>query len=322
MTAIISPSNAMIALAGLRSKLDHCPDLEQIHDLRDRAETIRHYAKAVAMGLEVQNEAAEVKLRCERQAGEILTELHFQGGDHKSNNRDHRVTLEDLGISGSQSSRWQRESSVPEEDYLRYVKQANEESRELTSRGLLRLARLHAETAKRPTNNKDPFGRIIDGLKNLARQQVRFGCIYADPPWFFGKKNAVPLGKKLCGLPVKLVVAQQAHLHLWVPPELLESGLAVLRAWGFRYKAVLVRSKVPQQYGDYWRQEHDMLLLGVRGSLPFRDTSLPSWLDGHDESPANSRCESCNLIARVSQPPFLDLFGNAVSTGWTSVISS
>ena len=321
MTAIISPSTAMMVLDGLSNTLDQATNLEQIHDLRDRAETLRQYVKSVAMGLGVQNRAAEVKLRCERQIGQILAEFSLQGGDRKSEDRDPRVTLEELGISRTESFRWQRESSVPNEDYVRYVQQTNEERRELTSRGLLRLARICANAAQPATNDRDPFGRLTDGLKNLARQQKRFACIYADPPWFLGKRKTVPLYKRLCGLPVKLVAATQAHLHLWVLPELLESGLAILRTWGFRYKAVLVRSKAPLQYGDYWRQGHDMLLLGVRGSLPFRDTSLPSWLDGHDESSAKSLRESCNLIARVSQPPFLDLFGNADSTGWVTLES-
>ena len=108
---------------------------------------------------------------------------------------------------------------------------------------------------------------------SLAQQQRRFACIYADPPWRPQRKRKIAnLHKGLCRLPVKLVAAQQAHLHLWVPPESLLLGLSVLLAWGFRYKAVLVRSKAPLQYGNYWRPEHDMLLLGVRGRFPSATT--------------------------------------------------
>jgi hypothetical protein len=97
---------------------------------------------------------------------------------------------------------------------------------------------------------------------------------------------------------------------------LLEAGLAVLRAWGFHYRSMLVRHKAALDYGDYWRQEHDLLLLGVRGRLAFRDSSLPSWLDGHYRSPTDSVREVCAFIARVSSGPYLDLFATTVATDW------
>jgi hypothetical protein len=73
-----------------------------------------------------------------------------------------------------------------------------------------------------------------------------------------------------------------------------------------------VRRKPAMDYGDHWRQSHEVLLLGVRGRLPFRDSSLSSWLDGQDDSATAVQA----LIARASPPPYLDLFGTAVGTGW------
>ena len=319
MTAITSPSAAMIVLAGIRRSLAQSTDLEQIHDLRDRSETIRHYVKTVAMGLKIQNQAAEVKLCCERRIGQILAELALRGGDRKSEHRDPSVTLDDLGISRTNSSRWQREGSLPEEEFAQYVQRANEEGRELTSNGLLRLARAHADATRPADYGENPSGWLINGLRNLARQQKRFACIYAKPPWPCGvSKTAIAqLPTRLCSLPVKLIVAPQAHLHLWVPPEELETGLAVLRAWGFRYKAVLVKGTTPLDYGNYWRKAHDMLVLGVRGGLSFRDSSLPSWVEGHGDSATDIHA----LIARASPPPYLDLFGTAVGTGWLAAAS-
>ena len=141
------------------------------------------------MGLEVQNRGggSQTSLRTPGQ-DEILTGVSLQGGDRKSKDRDPRVTLEDLGISGSQSFRWQREASVPEEDYVRYVKQANEESRELTSKGLLRLAR-SVPTRQTSHNGKDPFGRLIDGLKNLPASKSGSPASTPILPGFFGKKT-------------------------------------------------------------------------------------------------------------------------------------
>jgi len=52
--------------------------------------------------------AAEVKLRAERKAGELLAETITKGGDPKS----HDVTLNILGIEKMQSHRWQRVASI------------------------------------------------------------------------------------------------------------------------------------------------------------------------------------------------------------------
>jgi hypothetical protein len=306
----------MVTLDSIREMLAECTDTEKVCGLRDKAEAIRYLLKTAGTHLEFLNRAAETKLRCERRIGCLLSEFCPSGGDRKSEDRDHGTSMEELGITPRQSSCWRYESLLPEEEFVRYVQKANEEGRELTSQGLLRLARLYAPVAVSGGNGKEPFNRLISGLKNLTRQQKRFATIYADPPWCLGKTEITRLPKRLCNLPVKQLVAQQAHLHLWVPVELLEAGLTVLRAWGFRYQSMLVRHKAPLDYGDYWRQEHDLLLLGVRGRLAFRDSSLPSWLDGWHRSPTDSDHEVCAFIARVSPAPYLDLFATTVATDW------
>ena len=58
---------------------------------------------------EAQNSLAEIKIRAERKAGELLPGLIKQG--RPSEKRSHDVTfLEDLGIEKMQSSRWQLEA--------------------------------------------------------------------------------------------------------------------------------------------------------------------------------------------------------------------
>ncbi len=63
--------------------------------------------------------------------------------------------------------------------------------------------------------------------------------------------------------------------------------------------------------GNYWRVSHELLLFGVRGSLPFRDCSVRSWLQCrrtiHSQKPEAIRM----LVERVSPGPYLELFGRA-----------
>ncbi len=54
--------------------------LEEITDIRSRAEAVRVWAKSAAMGLEAQNRAAELKLRAERKARNCWRRSTFVAG--------------------------------------------------------------------------------------------------------------------------------------------------------------------------------------------------------------------------------------------------
>jgi hypothetical protein len=121
--------------------LAEATDFKEVKSLRDKAEAARQYAKNAAMGLMIQNKAAELKLRAERRAGELLRELVPHGGNRRSSRHDADLKLTDLGIDSSQSSRWRRESTVPEIVFEQYVALANQLGHDITSQGLLKLER-------------------------------------------------------------------------------------------------------------------------------------------------------------------------------------
>jgi N6-adenosine-specific RNA methylase IME4 len=53
--------------------------------------------------------------------------------------------------------------------------------------------------------------------------------------------------------PVKDLIADNAHLHLWTTNAFLSEAFDVIRAWGFRYKSCLVWIKPQLGMGNYWR---------------------------------------------------------------------
>jgi N6-adenosine-specific RNA methylase IME4 len=122
--------------------------------------------------------------------------------------------------------------------------------------------------------------------------------------------------RSLQTLPVRKVSKRNAYLHLWTLPESLVVALQVLRAWGFRYQTHLLRTKAPADYGRYWRPSHELLLLGVRGTLAFRDNSLLSCDDEQFSSPAEKSASTRHLIERASPGPYLELFGSGSAPGW------
>ncbi len=114
-----------------------------------------------------------------------------------------------------------------------------------------------------------------------------FHCVLADPPWRFGNRrsgmspesglrpryNTMSLSD-ICDMPVKSIVADNAHLYLWVPSAMLPDGLKVMSAWGFRYTTSITWLKTRRDgepdgsgVGFYFRNSTESLLFGVRGSL-------------------------------------------------------
>jgi hypothetical protein len=93
------------------------------------------YFKAQGLGLEMQNDAAELKLSAERKAGVLLAEMEKNKGaatpSHDASASPPK--LDDIGISYDQSSRWQLEASVSDERYERFM----------------------AETPRRPNETRD-----------------------------------------------------------------------------------------------------------------------------------------------------------------------
>jgi hypothetical protein len=137
-------SKELKRLDRISRELAETKNVGEVKALCDQAEAVRHYAKTAAMGLKSQNEAAVVKLQAERRGGQILNDMAPHGGDHKSNGRDGHLKLTELGISHQQSARWRQIAAVPENVFLRYIAEANDQSEEITDRGLLKFARQYA----------------------------------------------------------------------------------------------------------------------------------------------------------------------------------
>ena len=319
-TAITTLSSALSLLEDIRQALAECIDIAETQKLRERAEAVRHYLKSAAIGLEVLNRAAVLKLLCEHRAGTILKQLLGRGGDRRANRLLPRSQLQELGIKNRmQSSRLQAVASVSEEEFWLYVDQLMHGEKEATTRGLLRFAQLRSGKDRAAKDGEGDLTSVAIGLNSLARQGKQFCCIYASPAWNGSRKAGLAeLVKGLSELPVKAVAAANAHAHLAVRPELIKEGIAILEKWGFRFRGELVRRALPAEFGEHWQRAHTSLLLGVRGKLAFGDTGLPSCLEDHDLFGNGNATKIHALIERVSPPPYLDLLAEKTVGEWIS----
>lgn len=168
-----------------------------------------------------------------------------------------------------------------------------------------------------------------------------FATVLADPPWQFINRTGkvAPEHKRLArygtmklneiaAMPVEQVVAPTAHLYLWCPNALLPEGLAVMEAWGFKYKSNVVWHKIRKDGGPdgrgvgfYFRNVTELILFGVRGknarTLP-PGRSQVNFMATRKREHSRKPDEQYDLIEACSPGPFLELFGRGTRNGWTT----
>ena len=139
----------LVALDKAAKLLASAQSFDDIKSIRDTAIAAQAYVKAARRGLETQNRVAVIRIQAERKAGKWLMELKLRGGDRKSKSKRHRapLKLEHLRVTRDESKRWQREASVSEKDFQKYVATSNQLGREVSSAGLIRIANGNLSTS-------------------------------------------------------------------------------------------------------------------------------------------------------------------------------
>lgn len=165
----------------------------------------------------------------------------------------------------------------------------------------------------------------VDDLQSLVAKEMKFGCIYADPPWQYGNQGtraatdnhySTMTIEEIVALPIPELAADECHLHLWTTNGFLRDALGLLDKWGFEFKSTFVWVKPQLGIGNYWRCSHEIMLLGVRGGLTFPPTNYKSWIE-FDRTEHSAKPEKVRgLIETVSPAPRLELFGRVAAPGW------
>jgi len=236
-----APANQppLVHFENARRELELARTVDEVKQIRDKAEAMRLYCKQAKASLEMQNQCAEIKLRAERRAGEMLTETEKNPGgqvEHESylshDGRGRIPKLSELGITWNQSSRWQKIGEIPEESFEDYIETTMSKKGELTSSGALLLAR-DIERQKKIQDIEDKIE------KSPPLPEQKYDVIVVDPPWEYRlkhdhRRNALlyPTMKmeEIKDIPIQQLATADSILWLWTTNAHFRMRLKSLRA--------------------------------------------------------------------------------------------
>lgn len=197
--------------------------IDDVKAIRDMAEAARVYARQAQLGLQAQNHAAEIKLRAERRAGELLAEMPKNRGTRLGGRTlippDDTPRLADVGVSAAQSHRFQAIASLPLQMFEEHIADTHGRGQELTSAGTLRLAAGQQRAARALTRVPAASPGARSSRVSLLVGDVRAGLAALAAESVQTVPTSVPYwGLRSYGTVPQVWGGEPGHPHKWGGP--------------------------------------------------------------------------------------------------------
>jgi N6-adenosine-specific RNA methylase IME4 len=313
-TQLVQFDRARIALA-------EATRIDEVKQIRDQAEALRQYIRQQKGSFEMQNQAAEIKLRAERRAGEMLREIPRAPGertDSTSYQDGTRLTsyaqaLSDLDLPPMTAVRWQLEAQIPEPEFEKFIAETKAAADELTSRAALGLAKLiKHEEKKQETSTVD----IPDGL---------FEVITIDPPWPYGgeydpdSRRVQSPYKEMSILELQsleIPASENCILWLWTTNKFMHEAYHLLEAWGYEPKTILTWYKQRTGVGYWLRGDTEHCILATIGKPVITHVAQSSFLSAKAGEHSQKPNEFYQLVESLCPGRKLEMFSRNKREGW------
>jgi N6-adenosine-specific RNA methylase IME4 len=307
-------TNQLALYDSARHALAECHRVDEVKHIRDNAIAAAAYAKQ-AKDSKLIEMATEIRKRAERKVGELLKQMaasgeragqgHYQKSPAEQNREDNQTlhgatsddspkTLAEIGVSRTQSSRWQGLADLPDDEFEAAVELSKRQAVASVERAEkpAPLASPIYECPEPPDsiydnlpveNSIDEAERRLkawekadreapdDAQEKAARAAAtprststsapgqRYGLLYAD----------MDDAARLKASDIDAIADDNAVLFLWAPATTLPAALYLISAAGFTYlEQFLWVYPDALRGGAITCRKHDNLLVGTRGKVP------------------------------------------------------
>jgi N6-adenosine-specific RNA methylase IME4 len=153
-----------------------------------------------------------------------------------------------------------------------------------------------------------------------------FNVIYCDPPWEYensgfemSAENHYPVMSidELCQMDIKSISAENSVCFMWVTNPILEDGQRLLKAWGFDYKTNFVWVKKNHTAGFYVFGKHEILMIGIKGSMLPSGEKFKSVIEGENLIHSKKPEIVYEMIEKMYPGcKYIELFARNTRKGW------
>ena len=164
-------------------------------------------------------------------------------------------------------------------------------------------------------------------MEQIPFPNKKYQIIYADPPWRydFSKDNSDKIENHYSTMSLEDICSlnvpsdDNSILYLWATAPKLQEALLTMKSWGFKYKTHLVWDKDWIGMGYWFRGQHELLLVGVKGKMypPMQKLRISSvWRErrkAHSKKPDFIRDMISCWFPNLSK---IELFARQKKEGW------
>lgn len=167
--------------------------------------------------------------------------------------------------------------------------------------------------------------KIVD----LPIPEGKYNVILADPPWRyqFVETESRAIENQYPSMDLEEIKNLQipsdtdSVLYLWATAPKLEEALQVLNAWGFTYKTCAIWDKERKGMGYWFRIQHELLLVGVKGN--FATPEPENRFDSIFRSPREEHSKKPDIVYEMIEQMFptakyLEVFARNGREGWNT----